>query len=68
LHGGGAGWYIQQSFGGSWPVFERGYLMEPDEIMEKRELYIVMSAPVIGFCNVHIVESHESFDNKNGWE
>jgi hypothetical protein len=59
---GGAGWNIQQSFGGSWQVLERGYLEEPDEVMERKEFYMAMSDPVNGFYTAQIVESHESLE------
>lgn len=45
-------------------ALERGSLREPDEVMEKRELYMAMSDPVNGFCNNFIVESHECFEIK----
>ncbi|MBT4319960.1 hypothetical protein HOD50_04985 [Candidatus Bathyarchaeota archaeon] len=32
--------------------------------MERKEIYMAMSDPVKGFCNSHIVESHESFEIK----
>ena len=45
-------------------ALERGHLQEPDEVMERKELYLAMSDPVNGFCNQHIVESHECFEIK----
>jgi phage/plasmid-associated DNA primase len=38
--------------------------MEPEEVMERKELYMAMSDPVNGFCNNHIVEAHECFEIK----
>lgn len=45
-------------------ALERGSLREPDEVMERKELYLAMSDPVNGFCNNFIVESHECFEIK----
>ena len=45
-------------------ALERGYLEEPEEVMERKELYMTMSDPVNGFCNNHIVESHENIEIK----
>ncbi|MBT3284934.1 hypothetical protein HN376_09455 [Candidatus Bathyarchaeota archaeon] len=41
---------------------ERGYLEEPDEVMERKEFYMAMSDPVNGFYTAQIVESHESLE------
>jgi putative DNA primase/helicase len=49
---------------GLYRALERGYLAEPDELIERRELYMAMSDPVNGFCNTYVIENHESFEIK----
>ena len=49
---------------GLYKATERGYLSEPEELTERRELYMAMSDPVNGFCNAHIIENHEAFEIK----
>jgi len=49
---------------GLFRALERGHLQEPDEVRERRELYMAMSDPVNGFCNTYIEESHENIEIK----
>lgn len=49
---------------GLYRALERGYLAEPDGLIERRELYLAMSDPVNGFCNNYIMESHENIEIK----
>jgi len=49
---------------GLYRALERGYLSEPEELVERRELYMAMSDPVTGFCNNYIIESHENIEIK----
>ena len=49
---------------GLYKATERGYLAEPEELTERRDLYMAMSDPVNGFCNTHIIENHEAYEIK----